>query len=118
MLTSHSFFFNDTATTEIYTLSLHDALPISTNNITVGTLTATGGTIDGIAIGSTTRSTAKVTSLDANSTVIFSALGGARSEAHSSELHSPSDVVTRFLLEKTRTLKSPLNNGPSITLRN
>ena len=28
-LLSHSFFFNDTATTEIYTLSLHDALPIS-----------------------------------------------------------------------------------------
>src|SRR5256884_9705793 len=29
MTMSHSFFFNDTATTEIYTLSLHDALPIS-----------------------------------------------------------------------------------------
>src|SRR2546427_12971589 len=29
LLTSHVFFFNDTATTEIYTLSLHDALPIS-----------------------------------------------------------------------------------------
>ena len=28
-LLSHFFFFNDTATTEIYTLSLHDALPIS-----------------------------------------------------------------------------------------
>src|SRR5260370_42699226 len=28
-ITSHFFFFNDTATTEIYTLSLHDALPIS-----------------------------------------------------------------------------------------
>src|SRR5436305_13360989 len=31
-----TFFFNDTATTEIYTLSLHDALPISTDNNTVG----------------------------------------------------------------------------------
>src|SRR5205807_10136616 len=30
------FFFNDTATTEIYTLSLHDALPISGNTLTVG----------------------------------------------------------------------------------
>src|SRR5438552_6555009 len=29
ILTIHFFFFNDTATTEIYTLSLHDALPIS-----------------------------------------------------------------------------------------
>src|SRR5437899_11166791 len=32
-----SFFFNDTATTEIYTLSLHDALPISTAAAPVGT---------------------------------------------------------------------------------
>src|SRR2546430_16321713 len=34
---SFFFFFNDTATTEIYTLSLHDALPISTLVATVGT---------------------------------------------------------------------------------
>src|SRR5437879_13240644 len=33
--TSSSFFFNDTATTEIYTLSLHDALPISCGSFTV-----------------------------------------------------------------------------------
>src|SRR6266568_8789864 len=33
------FFFNDTATTEIYTLSLHDALPISTPGERLGTLT-------------------------------------------------------------------------------
>src|SRR5260221_8530148 len=51
--------------------------PYTTLFRSVGTLTATGGTIDGIAIGSTTRSTAKVASLDANSAVIFSALGGA-----------------------------------------
>src|SRR3712207_9211205 len=31
--TAHFFFFNDTATTEIYTLSLHDALPISVNSL-------------------------------------------------------------------------------------
>src|SRR2546430_10092288 len=36
LLTFIFFFFNDTATTEIYTLSLHDALPISTDNNTVG----------------------------------------------------------------------------------
>src|SRR5260370_26488574 len=35
------FFFNDTATTEIYTLSLHDALPISTKPLTFGRLTFT-----------------------------------------------------------------------------
>src|SRR5690349_24303490 len=32
LTSSHSFFFNDTATTEIYTLSLHDALPIWTDD--------------------------------------------------------------------------------------
>src|SRR5438067_8764285 len=30
------FFFNDTATTEIYTLSLHDALPISRSSMPIG----------------------------------------------------------------------------------
>src|SRR5258708_7034366 len=38
-----TFFFNDTATTEIYTLSLHDALPIFNN---VGLLEANGGDLD------------------------------------------------------------------------
>src|SRR5437588_9611779 len=32
----HALFFNDTATTDIYTLSLHDALPISTRSVSVG----------------------------------------------------------------------------------
>src|SRR5258706_544948 len=36
------FFFNDTATTEIYTLSLHDALPICIGNATVGDPSASG----------------------------------------------------------------------------
>src|SRR3712207_7417363 len=38
------FFFNDTATTEIYTLSLHDALPICPNKDEVAVLTFTGET--------------------------------------------------------------------------
>src|SRR5436189_5332942 len=33
LISTYFFFFNDTATTEIYTLSLHDALPISINNV-------------------------------------------------------------------------------------
>src|SRR5450432_450257 len=36
-----AFFFNDTATTELYTLSLHDALPISVIDLTTRTVTAT-----------------------------------------------------------------------------
>src|SRR5262252_7883985 len=72
-----SFFFNDTATTEIYTLSLHDALPIS---LAVPSPSRTGGT--------RSKSPAR-----ANST---------RSEEHTSELQSHSDLVCRLLLEKTK----------------
>src|SRR3712207_9099276 len=53
MTTTSIFFFNDTATTEIYTLSLHDALPILLDDdeavaIAVGLRTAAGGSVDGI----------------------------------------------------------------------
>src|SRR3972149_12125876 len=67
------FFFNDTATTEIYTLSLHDALPIS---------------------------------LEGKCCFAFCTLlrlyfsGGERSEEHTSELQSQSNLVCRLLLEK------------------
>src|SRR5438132_12079039 len=72
------FFFNDTATTEIYTLSLHDALPIYRR--------AAGG--DG-----STRSD------------MWHPPPGrapARSEEHTSELQSHSDLVCRLLLEKKK----------------
>src|SRR5580700_7657258 len=70
------FFFNDTATTEIYTLSLHDALPISTV---------------GCACSS---STAAETPRGASSS--------SRSEEHTSELQSRRDLVCRLLLEKKK----------------
>src|SRR5476649_1798601 len=72
------FFFNDTATTEIYTLSLHDALPISTNP-TRCDLPA---------------SRRKRETILAN-----------RSEEHTSELQSHSDLVCRLLLEKKKKKK-------------
>src|SRR5438105_14335002 len=78
-LFSRCFFFNDTATTEIYTLSLHDALPIS----------ATRGI-------SSSRSTWK-TSPPASML--------SRSEEHTSELQSRVDLVCRLLLEKKKTRK-------------
>src|SRR4029434_11361265 len=66
------FFFNDTATTEIYTLSLHDALPIShTHTHTHTTLTSTTHTAINL-----------------------------RSEEHTSELQSHLNLVCRLLLEK------------------
>src|ERR1039457_7734658 len=66
-------FFNDTATTEIYTLSLHDALPIST--------------IFSTAKFSRTKSWPDRPRL-------------CRSEEHTSELQSPCNLVCRLLLEK------------------
>src|SRR6266496_16189 len=47
MLSCSSFFFNDTATTEIYTLSLHDALPIAPGLVT--SLSRPGGNITGVS---------------------------------------------------------------------
>src|SRR2546430_9070701 len=73
------FFFNDTATTEIYTLSLHDALPIFADETHQRDLR--GGHAD-----------ARV-ALD----------GAARSEEHTSELQSQSNLVCRLLLEKKKT---------------
>src|SRR5260221_8929025 len=84
------FFFNDTATTEIYTLSLHDALPIwyecSTNN-----------GLPSVAAWMPTSCTA-VSEPPARLISIFST--SARSEEHTSELQSHSDLVCRLLLEK------------------
>src|SRR5438105_7417655 len=72
------FFYNDTATTEIYTLSLHDALPIST-------------LVSCIA--------ARASGPQGRPEV---ALGPNRSEEHTSELQSRVDLVCRLLLEKKK----------------
>src|SRR6267142_6608776 len=77
------FFFNDTATTEIYTLSLHDALPISRRR-SVAKADA--------AVVSRTRWAA-----DGNSVAYVE-----RSEEHTSELQSHVNLVCRLLLEKKK----------------
>src|SRR5260221_4724195 len=75
------FFFNDTATTEIYTLSLHDALPI---------YRADEARDDaGAAFRNHRRR-------------LLAARTGTRSEEHTSELQSHSDLVCRLLLEKKK----------------
>src|SRR5215204_7608405 len=71
------FLFNDTATTEIYTLSLHDALPISP------------WLVFSVTSGSPVQ-------------IARSAFHAARSEEHTSELQSHSDLVCRLLLEKKK----------------
>src|SRR5450755_5103131 len=72
------FFFNDPATTEIYTLSLHDALPISSSPAAERSGCVTAGT-------STTTPRAERLA--------------TRSEEHTSELQSPVQLVCRLLLE-------------------
>src|SRR5256885_15328170 len=69
------FFFNDTATTEIYTLSLHDALPICSAPCSPAPATAP----------SPSRCCRR-----------------RRSEEHTSELQSPCNLVCRLLLEKKK----------------
>src|SRR6266571_8661411 len=88
MTLSFFFFFNDTATTEIYTLSLHDALPIS--DAGVGPYRPAGrgtGGVPGRAC-----------------------LGLPRSEEHTSELPSHVKIVCRLLLEKKKKNKHSLSS--------
>src|SRR6266496_6602191 len=83
------FFFNDTATTEIYTLSLHDALPISSRCTLLLVVT------DCWPVNLTSK----------------------RSEEHTSELQSRRDLVCRLLLEKqkrTRVNSSPVRNSYAV----
>src|SRR5436190_20872342 len=91
---SFFFFFNDTATTEIYTLSLHDALPISVR----GTHPATVDAYNSF-FGTETDLT-----LDDSGGNLFADVERqvGRSEEHTSELQSHSDLVCRLLLEKKK----------------
>src|SRR5204863_8143170 len=100
-----SFFFNDTATTEIYTLSLHDALPIWSRQLINREL-------------SWIDFDRRVLELTADSTlpllerVRFCAIASSnlRSEEHTSELQSRRDLVCRLLLEKKKKNKKEEDN--------
>src|SRR5438552_15560751 len=80
---SSTFFFNDTATTEIYTLSLHDALPILEG--AVGPIRLAGVHLRDLVT-----------------------VGEVRSEEHTSELQSPDHLVCRLLLEKKKQPTQPV----------
>src|SRR5438046_3286769 len=82
LLSSFFFFFNATATTEIYTLSLHDALPISARNTF---------SISGLPFLSSASAE--------------KANHSTRSEEHTSELQSLTNLVCRLLLEKKKKNK-------------
>src|SRR2546427_3975363 len=85
------FFFNDTATTEIYTLSLHDALPICAfrpaSRVRLRTIPRSAGG-HRLARGRRRR--------------CAGAHAHGRSEEHTSELQSQSNLVCRLLLEKKK----------------
>src|SRR5256885_5356127 len=88
---SFFFFFNDTATTEIYTLSLHDALPISLGHMAEGVLSA--------------QTDASIPQpLPFHWDLSWSSML-KRSEEHTSELQSPCNLVCRLLLEKKKKNK-------------
>src|SRR2546429_3368074 len=78
----HFFFFNDTATTEIYTLSLHDALPIY------------------LALASRTDNPAFAP--EPFNSMTQRSVYQSRSEEHTSELQSRLHLVCRLLLEKKK----------------
>src|SRR5476651_2896704 len=83
------FFFNDTATTEIYTLSLHDALPIFEQH---------GHHLP----------------LDVD---MICPTGIARSEEHTSELQSRQYLVCRLLLEKKKTPRNAKQGEEQATIQ-
>src|SRR3712207_8615989 len=87
-------FFNDTATTEIYTLSLHDALPISRAARTLGG--CAGGPWSWSCCSPARRRAA-----------------GPRSEEHTSELQSRQYLVCRLLLEKKKCFAACMSEALS-----
>src|SRR5438445_5109792 len=93
------FFFNDTATTEIYTLSLHDALPISkVPSIPEADIPAV---LVRLARGA--ESVGKMPHQRGDTAAIY------RSEEHTSELQSRQYLVCRLLLEKKKKKKKTKN---------
>src|SRR3712207_9249428 len=84
------FFFNDTATTEIYTLSLHDALPISSGQEVRKEMIPFAERVTGLRV-------IAVASPHPESLLLV-----VRSEEHTSELQSRQYLVCRLLLEKKK----------------
>src|SRR5258708_39053344 len=87
------FFFNDTATTEIYTLSLHDALPIL-----IGFERAFRSVLDRTVVRLARYIDARVHPVRDHHDEVFA--HRMRSEEHTSELQSPDHLVCLLLLEK------------------
>src|SRR6266571_9573930 len=96
------FFFNDTATTEFYTLSLHDALPIWARGSRRGRGRPSPSASAGTGADGTTPP------------------APVRSEEHTSELQSHVNLVCRLLLEKKKTARAssswPTSTSPNAAI--
>src|SRR2546427_10321498 len=92
MLQCVFFFFNDTATTEIYTLSLHDALPIWKAEVGLPRLHSRPTQYAG----------RRLRFITARILMPLGLISSGRSEEHTSELQSQSNLVCRLLLEKKK----------------
>src|SRR5258707_11633123 len=92
------FFFNDTATTEIYTLSLHDALPISHRS-----RSSAQNFVPRVRPFSVAGASHNFRQLAAGSRTPPVVVKLWRSEEHTSELQSRQYLVCRLLLEKKKT---------------
>src|SRR5258708_21349849 len=95
------FFFNDTATTEIYTLSLHDALPIY----------ARESHLDAELLAHALDQRLQLAELALEPRHVRLQRRD-RSEEHTSELQSPDHLVCRLLLEKKKTIEG--NDAPIV----
>src|SRR2546426_8264374 len=105
MLTHYScvfFFFNDTATTEIYTLSLHDALPIS-RPVTETTQASANRCLRICPSFPLSRRERGPGGEELATRQGYHVL---RSEEHTSELQSPCNLVCRLLLEKKKKTRN------------
>src|SRR5438046_4945197 len=89
------FFFNVPPPTRIYTLSLHDALPIS------------GVPVRGGTSGPSRKYSATVNAI----TAAMASQRAMRSEEHTSELQPLTNLVCRLLLEKKKTKRTPSQNS-------
>src|SRR2546422_4730123 len=103
------FFFNDTATTEIYTLSLHDALPISDDRVwrfkgrlAIRMILKIGCELLAAQIARIESHSGRLGVNWKKRGIVVQAIVRSRSEEHTSELQSRLHLVCRLLLEKKK----------------
>src|ERR1019366_5020053 len=104
------FFFNDTATTEIYTLSLHDALPICDRGLPLPVAGPGLALLQEIS----ERSEEHTSELQSLTNLVCRLLlekKTCRSEEHTSELQSLTNLVCRLLLEKNKRISVRFSAG-------